>query len=165
MTEQMAIKIIKQEEQWESNSSISKAFIMAIQALEEIQQYRAIGTVEEIKKAIMLFSNDEDNTIIDDLNLLIHYKLLGTIEELQALKEKSEKGLLLELPCKVGDTVWCIVSAGTKVVECTVLWIEKHQNGVMVFSLDGGLGDVVLAHLGEKWFLTKEEAEKKLNNA
>lgn len=50
MTEQKAIEIIKREEQWESNSSISKAFNIAIEALEEIQQYRAIGTVEECRE-------------------------------------------------------------------------------------------------------------------
>ena len=52
MTEQKAIEIIKREEQWESNSSISKAFNMAIEALEEVQQYRAIGTVEECRAAV-----------------------------------------------------------------------------------------------------------------
>lgn len=49
MTENQAIKIIKQEKQWESNARICDAFDVAIQALEEIQQYRAIGTVEELK--------------------------------------------------------------------------------------------------------------------
>lgn len=52
MTEQEAIEIIKREEQWESNSSISKAFNIAIEALEEIQQYRAIGTIEECREAV-----------------------------------------------------------------------------------------------------------------
>lgn len=83
-------------------------------------------------------------------------------KELQSYKDAEEQGLLLRLPCKVGDTVWCIVSAGTKMVECTVLWIEWHRNGVIVFSLDGGLGEVVLAHLGKVWFLTLAEAEQAL---
>ena len=52
MTEQKAIEIIKREEQWESNSSISKAFNMAIEALEEVEQYRAIGTLEECRTAV-----------------------------------------------------------------------------------------------------------------
>lgn len=84
------------------------------------------------------------------------------VKKLTDYEDLEEQGLLLKLPCKVGDTVWCVVSASTKVVECTVLWIEYHRNGTMVFSLDGGLGDVVLAHLGKVWFLTKEEAEQAL---
>lgn len=77
-------------------------------------------------------------------------------------EDAEENGLLKHLPCRVGDTVYCLMSARTKVVESKVLWIEIHQNGVIVFSLDGGLGDVVLAHLGKKWFLTMEAAEQAL---
>ena len=51
MTEQQAIKIIKEEKSWESDDRKIDAFIMAIDAMEEIQQYRAIGTVEELQKA------------------------------------------------------------------------------------------------------------------
>lgn len=49
MTENKAIQIIKREEQWESNASISKAFNTAIKALEEVRQYRAIGRAEKIQ--------------------------------------------------------------------------------------------------------------------
>ena len=49
MTEKQAIKILKEEKSWESDDRKIDAFIMGIEALEEIQQYRAIGTVEEFK--------------------------------------------------------------------------------------------------------------------
>ena len=52
MTEQQAIKIIKEEKSWESDDRKIDAFIMAIDALEEIKQYRAIGTVEECRAAV-----------------------------------------------------------------------------------------------------------------
>ena len=59
MTENEAIKIIKQENGWESNQRIKDAFSMAIKALEEIQQYKAklqafeaIGTIEECQAAV-----------------------------------------------------------------------------------------------------------------
>ena len=42
MTEQRAIKILKEEMGWESDSGKIKAFAMGIAALEEIQQYREI---------------------------------------------------------------------------------------------------------------------------
>ena len=84
------------------------------------------------------------------------------LEELKEYRKAEEQGLLRRLPCKEGDTVWCLTSANTKAVECTVLWIELHRNGSVVFSLDGGLGDVVLAHLGKTWFISKEDAEEHL---
>ena len=62
-----------------------------INDMEELQQYRAIGTVEEIKKVISFLSNDNDNSVIDDMNVLNAYRSIGTIEEFKALKEKNEQ--------------------------------------------------------------------------
>ena len=53
MTENEAIKSIQNDLEWhnkELKPAYKECLIMAIQALEEIQQYRAIGTVEELKK-------------------------------------------------------------------------------------------------------------------
>ena len=63
----------------------------AIQALEEIQQYRAIGTVEEISKLIKFLSCDDDTSILEDLRMLIEYSAIGTIEEFNDLKEYKTK--------------------------------------------------------------------------
>ena len=49
MTKQQAIKRIKSEMGWESEELNREAFEMGIKALEEVQQYRALGTVEELK--------------------------------------------------------------------------------------------------------------------
>lgn len=57
------------------------AYECAIKALEEIQQYRAIGTVEECREAV---------------------------EKLARYEDLEQDGRLLELPCKVGDTVYII---------------------------------------------------------
>ena len=51
MTENQAIKILEEKKSWESDDRIIDAFIMAIEALKEIQQYKAIGTVEEFANA------------------------------------------------------------------------------------------------------------------
>jgi hypothetical protein len=52
MDENKAIKIIRQEMEWESKSSTLRAFEEAIKALEEVQQYRAISTPEECRVAV-----------------------------------------------------------------------------------------------------------------
>ena len=62
---------------------------MANKALEEIQQYRAIGTVEEIK-ANKIIADERYDYLMDDIGLLKQYASIGTIEEFKALKEKSE---------------------------------------------------------------------------
>lgn len=49
--------------------------------LEELQQYRAIGTVDYINEAILLTKADE--------TLLSEYKAIGTVEECKEAKEKQ----------------------------------------------------------------------------
>ena len=62
---------------------LREAIDIAIQALEEIQQYRAIGTVEDIQ---LIFS------LCKDLEIIVKkYEAIGTIEEFKALKENQRK--------------------------------------------------------------------------
>ena len=69
----------------EQGSKMKVVWDMAIQALKEIQQYRAIGTVEEIQQKLKNMS-----LVIDtDRDLLNRYIAIGTIDEFKALKEKS----------------------------------------------------------------------------
>ena len=65
------------------------AYSMAINALEEIQAYRAIGTVKGYERAI--------ESSVENYNLYREYKAkvqafeaIGTIDEFKALKEKNE---------------------------------------------------------------------------
>ena len=58
MTENEAIielnntPLIRYEERVNGTSTLGDAIRMAIKALEEIQQYRAIGTIEECREAV-----------------------------------------------------------------------------------------------------------------
>ena len=96
MTEQEAIKRIKEKHCTENQNCTDScmhgaehcAYSMAIKALEEIQQYRAIGTVKEIKIKEAQFARLSEG-YLNDLSLLREYQAIGTIEELKALTEKS----------------------------------------------------------------------------
>ena len=74
MTENEAIDFILKDHSSFTNP-MSKAYVMACKALEEIQNYRALGTLEEIQ------------TIFAECT---EYEANGTIEEFKALKEKNE---------------------------------------------------------------------------
>jgi hypothetical protein len=65
-----------------------KALDMAIQALEEIQQYRAIGTLKDIEKSMQNVS-----VLLAENEVLKLYQSIGTIEEFKALKEKENEGV------------------------------------------------------------------------
>lgn len=76
-----------------------------------------------------------------------HMQLVKWLEELKSYKEAEEQGLLVRLPCKVGTEVYYILGIPNK-TPCT---IDK-----CVFKLSD------IDKIGESLFLTREEAEKKL---
>ena len=70
----------------EDNYKTYLADELAITALTEIQQYRAIGTVEEIYSMLKVL-----NRTVSEIHSEVNkYQSIGTIEEFKALKEKAE---------------------------------------------------------------------------
>ena len=87
MTEQMAIIELQQNIDLPFGGSVSdEASEMAIKALEEIQQYRALGTVEEILKVL----DNHKKVVAMQHETLKEYRNLGTVEELRAKNEKLQ---------------------------------------------------------------------------
>ncbi len=81
MTENEAIKNFQQELKEPLSPFSITMCNLAIQALEEIQKYRVIGTVEDILKGIKQSE--------EEFEMLMKYREIGTIEEFKALKEKN----------------------------------------------------------------------------
>lgn len=98
------------------------------------------------------------------------------LETLGKYEDLEEKGLLLRLPCKVGDTVYCIFIRYTKCTpnnkefdeydcqgcqqdECDSK-IEQYIQDMRAFSLDWIVTN--LKNFGKTVFLKREEAEAKL---
>lgn len=76
-----------------------------------------------------------------------HMQLAEWLEELKSYKDLDEQGLLVRLPCKVGTEVYYILGIPNK----TPCAIDK-----CVFKLSD------INKIGKTVFLTREEAEKKL---
>lgn len=86
------------------------------------------------------------------------------IDKLGKFEDAEEQGLLLRLPCKVGDTIYQVNSASaidkhivtaigiypSKVIICT----ENYRTGIG-YSFDAN-------RIGKRYFLTQEEAEQAL---
>lgn len=76
-------------------------------------------------------------------------QLAKWLEELKEYKQLEEQGLLLKLPCKIGDTVY--------VIGC------KYRNGTFEKWINTGKFNYSdLEKLNNTVFLTKEEAEQEL---
>ena len=77
-------------------------------------------------------------------------------EKLAAYEDAEEQGLLLRLPCKLGDIAYEITGATTRGYDWKYLTYEKAYIHGTVFNLSR------LHDIGKTIFLTKEEAEEKL---
>lgn len=92
-------------------------------------------------------------------NSCMHRKVY---EKLAHYEDLEEQGRLIELPCKVGDTVWSTRWWDNKKISKKIdgeTWyrdIFQHKITKEKFSLYD------LDRIGEDIFLTKEEAEAKL---
>ena len=104
-----------------------------------------------------------------------HKQLAEWLEELKSYKELEEQGLLVRLPCKVGDMLWynilgytesyeikafsygyCdgYIEAGEEIGDEIIFYCENHTGSIIGSFPMSGIGKIV--------FLTREEAEKKL---
>ena len=96
-------------------------------------------------------------------------ELCGGFDRLRELAEADKDGRVVVLPCKVGDTVW-IVSAVRKLYSAKVrTFFCGHPSAVRGSDDDGHMrmirtteGDIQMQDIGKTVFLTREEAEKAL---
>ena len=105
-----------------------------------------------------------------------HYKVRAWLKELKQYKNLEEQGLLLRLPCKVGDTVYCIYERYTKCSEneqefdeyscqgCECLECDSHKELYAQSQKAYSLYWIVsnLKRFGKTVFLTQAEADQKL---
>lgn len=79
------------------------------------------------------------------------------LEELKSYKDLEEQGLFVRLPCPIGVIVWDI--CGMDIRESVVSEIECSKDGKWFLWANEGKW---LGELNNLVFLTREEAEKKL---
>ena len=79
--------------------------------------------------------------------------------KLKEYEDLEEQGLLLKLPCKVGDKIYNIEDG--YIFECDAKSIDvRKENGEYIFCID--YEDFKLDDFNKTVFLTKEEAEQEL---
>lgn len=87
------------------------------------------------------------------------------LEELKSYKDLEEQGLLVRLPCKVGDIMFRInKGAKNPIIELTVTQINITRRSYNLEVIDRDCGELMCFKndIGKTIFLTREEAEKKL---
>lgn len=104
-----------------------------------------------------------------------HEQLAEWLKELRSYKGLEEQGLLVRLPCKVGDTVWdndfgypesyeikafsygyCDSYVEPDIEDEIIFYYENYTHSISI------TGTFPMSEIGKTVFLTREEAEKKL---
>ena len=75
------------------------AFEMAITALTEIQQYRAIGLTPTMVKDLISSEKKAHKVALENAHIVDEYEAIGTVEEFKTLKEKAEPKKVDENDC------------------------------------------------------------------
>lgn len=122
-----------------------------------------------------LLENDERDEILfriakrlkayEDTGLEPHH-IDDIVGQLLGYLDAEQAGLLIELPCKVGDTVY-YVNLSNKVINYTVSGFKVDCFGNLQINVARHLesGYFLDMQLGKTVFLTREEAEKALEEA
>lgn len=132
---------------------------------------------EEIKTGLLLFFRKEcgmERLTYRDKNGIADLKMTSlkdpceycqnAIEKLAYYEDLEEQSRLIELPCKVGESIW-VVFVGCDVEEYVVASIEVGETHDKIRFTDGSCHTIWGKDYEpfKKWaFLTKEEAEAKL---
>ena len=87
------------------------------------------------------------------------------INKLAECEDLEEQGLLLRLPCKVGDTIWYVGDDNNYPIEAKITRIEIKENYVLYVADEKEDCETLgfdSDNFGKTVFLTKEDAEQKL---
>ncbi len=85
------------------------------------------------------------------------------LKHISDLLDAEERGLLLKLPCKVGDTVYKIYDAVYEFIVMTIYLNSENTIVIVIESRELNLGvSIGVDDFGKYVFATKAEAEKKL---
>lgn len=84
-------------------------------------------------------------------------EVIEKLNRLAELEDKIEQGTLIELPCKVGDTVYFIIKSGNEFV-----LLEDTCIGFTIADGETHIGLENIPVAVNKYYFTREEAEKRL---
>lgn len=121
--------------------------------------------MEKLEAAIKLFAtakrDKEDVYCLPDSYITTN--MSKWLKELKSYKEAEKHGLLVRLPCKVGDDLYCIVNGEVKKLKVHSFGVSDFEITDIEFKYVDGFKIVrFVGKVGKTVFLTREEAEKKL---
>lgn len=138
--------------------------------MERLTLDNAIKYIKEVARKNRI--NKEKNTIILPNSFISsndcadkYGQVAKWLEELKSYKDLEEQGLLVRLPCKVGDILFRInKGARNPIIKMKVSHITIKSKSYSIKAIEEDYGEVLFSNnvIGKTVFLTREDAEKKL---
>lgn len=139
-----------------SSTDCAEKYEQVVKWLEELKSYKDIGTLKELKEL-------KENGAFTDVELA---QIVTMQNELKKYKDLEEQGLLVKLPCKVGDTVYVLTMDLVSEFKITAIFLDIHGTYFYwlfyycgIYERTSGFSE---CDIGKTVFLTREEAEEKL---
>lgn len=126
------------------------------------------------KNSDMVWFKDAENgnAHLEPCEMTAHHNRMA-LDKLATYEDAEEQGLLLRLPCKIGDTLYR-VNKGAKepvimmrVIQLYIKQIHKDRTVMRIDAInDADMGEscYLPCDIGERIFLTRAEAEAKLKS-
>ena len=90
MAEKEAMQRLEMYRKWGFSQKLNEAVNIATKVLGEIQQYREIGTVDELKEPMNFYRNVKESSVRELIEKCAEYEKIGTINECRAAVEKQK---------------------------------------------------------------------------
>ena len=118
---------------------------------------------DDLLDAIAFINPDDAEGLYNLRDIVKHgsdellYEIANRLAEYE---DMEEQGLLVRLPCKVGDTIYRCGDPIKKIYEWQIAYVEVYEDETVF--VDDSDNTFVEADIGKTVFLTREEAEKAL---
>lgn len=125
-----------------------------------------IDNIELVK-----FENYSVHECLEDIDTVDYLNILGALIKLQDYEDMEEHGELIRLPVNIGDTVYTNYfikgispKKGDKIFKVKIIFIgiDNIDNFMNVYYEDGFICKFMFSEIGEKVFLSEEDARLKL---
>lgn len=111
------------------------------------------------------YSIYDDGRVMKTCKDCIHFEVCCYVDMFLPICDSfKDKSKFIEIPCSIGDEIWRI-NWRNEVILSTVSMLQQKRDKTWKIRLsdDGSVFDVTPDDIGKTIFLTREEAEKKLD--
>ena len=130
----------------DENQRLSEEYGQVAEWLEELSQYRELLQTPQMAKDLINMNRKHEKNALENAHIVDDYR------------QKQEQGLLISLPCKVGDKVYIIVKKNISAQNIVRIELSDHDRTEFVTSRR----KFHKSEFGKTVFLTRSEAESAL---